>query len=394
MPIVLAGFAAFVVALVALVALFGLAKIADITTKPLTGIPVIGAVRSAILRGIGTAVNFWSPWLRLAATSITTWIRTLWQHHSTSNAAAQSAAGAIAGRMHGIVHHDIPAAKATAIKWGGVQAYRAGVNAVHDARLYTDTVWNHLQANINAANAALATDARQLAAGTAAASAALNARIDAVDRSLSTAIDGLAVSIDAALRTIDSAQAAQLGALRTSLLAELSDVAGYARTVAGAVAAFATTAAGQAESHAAGYADASAAAAVAGLWPGVAAPAEQARQGVSVEAPGVLSGAPAIPQVAPSTLTGVLAAVATMAATATTYVDECGLGLCANLSTVARLLGGIAEVGLVAELVAIAAEAVTDPNGATSRLHDLAAGPAEAVLPLVGAAFGVRLAAP
>lgn len=394
MPIVLAGFAAFIVALVALIAIFGLAKMADILTRPLTGIPVIGLVRSAILHGIGAAVTFWSPWLKMAATSITTWIRSLWQHHSTTNVKAQTAVGALAGRLYGVVHHDIPAAtealthKVGAIIYRDAVQWRAAVTAEQDARVaavhevglsaeHSIGYWHDV------AEHDIALERAQRAA-----------EVATVAGKLQSEIDQLAKAAEQSIGYTRTLSADQLAQLRAEILTQLRVLGDYVSTATGQAAQYAKTAAGQAETNAVGYANASAAAAVAGLWPGIVGPANGARAGVAAEAPGVIDGAPAIPQVAPTTLAGTLAAVATMAATATTFVDECGLGLCSGLGTVARLLNGIADAGLVAALVAIATEALHNPDGATTAMRDLAQGPADAVLPVVGAMFGVRLSVP
>lgn len=374
MPIVVAGLAALIVAIMALLVLYGLITLVKILTQPLAGIPVIGAVRSALINGIPKAIFFWSPWLKLASTSIATWFRSLWAHHSTTNAHAHNASNAIANRLGGAVHYTIPKAKETAIKWAGIQAYEAGINAVHAANAHTNAVWYHLQGNINAANVAREAEIKSVTGDINTIAHELTGRIGQVSSRLGTALDGLASSVDQALHALESADAAALGALRTGLLTDLKYIAGYAQTLGQTIGTYARTVAGAAETHAISWANASGAAAIAGLWPDVVNPADRALQGVQAEAPGVIDGAPPVPVVQPVTLAGALAAVATMAATATTFVDECGLGLCNNLSGLGNELSTLLGLFVEGAMLAFLAEAIANPTATANATWDVVGG--------------------
>lgn len=369
------GLGGFGVALLALLILYGVALIATWLARMLSGsgIPVVSdALGSAVRSLSGAAMRAMSNLLKSSMSGFGAIFNFLWGVPYDTNRRAQSHAGAINNRVGAIIKTTIPAAKATAISHANAAIYAEAVKAQESldavasaliGDINTETMHREQQALV--IRAALESEIDTV-------DKQLSAAIEAVDVSLTDSLNGLASRVESALLLLERTVAAQLGALRTSLLTDLESIEGYTKSVATALGKYAETAAGQAQTNVVTWTDASAAAAVAGLWPGIVKPATDARTGVAAEAPGVLTGSVSIPTVAPVDLVAALAAVGTMAATAVTYVDECGLGLCGNLLGFGNLLNDLNDLFVDGALLAYLTWALTHPADAAADVSDVA----------------------
>lgn len=379
MPIAIPALGAFAVALLGLLLLLAfvllgefLKEVLDITI-PLIG--NLGTIARSIVRG---AISRLGSMLLTTVHELGAFWTMLWTHHSTNIVHAQSHAQATVNRLGAVVRSTLPRVAHNANVAAQEYAYSAAVNAQHtverelahdsavlSGEVYAETVQRMQQAQVisDALRAETLTREHQVAA---------------VAGGLQNEVDQLARSTSAAIAAAESLTVHDVAAVRSELLTDLGDVERWVETVAAQLGTYAESAATSAERAAIDYTNQQAKAAAVTLWPAVAGPAERAQQGVAAETAGALSGVPAITAAPPADLAAVLSQTMAMAATAVAYVDECGLSLCRGLGTLATLLNALAESGLVAAIVALAALTATDPGGAATVLHDVAAGPVDA----------------
>lgn len=394
MPIAIPALGAFAVAALALTMLLAVVLIGEILKSVFNiTIPIVGNI-GTILRGlVHDAVSRIASLLTSSVSGIGAVFHALWFLHSDATTKAQTHAQHVINRVGGVVHHTIPAAKATAIKWAGILTYDESVRA----QTQLGTVAHNLQENINTAardaHAELATTAHQLQVNLNAVAEADAADLGTVAHNLQANINALQRWATAAVADAEALTRGDFAELRGALVTDVQQVESYVQRVEQSVVTYAADVAAAAERNARAAVDEQAHAVAVALWPAVSGPAERAQQGVAAEGAGVLSGVPAIDSVAPASLAAVLAQTIAMAATATAYVDECGLGLCTGLRTLTTFLNGFEAAGIVAILLALAAQAASDPDGAAREVEDAITAPVEGFATMAAGLIGIRLPA-
>ncbi len=99
-----------------------------------------------------------------------------------------------------------------------------------------------------------------------------------------------------------------------------------------------------------------------GIWEAISTPAESVVQGIAAEYPSVASGLQNIPLTVPGDIVGAITAIGAITIPLTTYVEQCGMPMCNDLSGFGKELQAL--LGLVGEgaMLAFLIEAILYPE--------------------------------
>lgn len=358
--------AVFGAAIMALVLLYGVSLLFMVLGGKMasTGIPGISQLGDLMKSWGNAQAAFWSSTLGIALSPLAGLFHYLHVGTQTSNAQAINHAHAVHDKMWQIRHDVIPQHtqyainQATAAATAEAQALQQRL--LHTGAMLGSDIASEVQTRAQQVRA-LTNDLTRAEnwAAQVAGSDAQAAAVHAV--AVARAELGQAV---ATLERQNRALATTMVASAATLRADIGKVEAWAGTGLRGVATDAAAMANTAQHDAIKSIDAAVPVALAPTWTGVRDAANGAITGVAGQYPGVAPSLQTFPETVPLSVAGALAASMSATAALSTYVNECGLPMCKNLSTFGRDIAGILNMVGSGELLAFLLGLISDPTAA------------------------------
>jgi hypothetical protein len=370
MPIALAALSPAVIGILALTVLLAAIILVEVMDRAAHSDAVPGFVRGALslfVRAIHAAVNALTDWLASIATVGLSVLVAPARAFVNLADAIDEALFNLASVIRVVWRITIPYLTGLIIdKANQLSAQFTGLayNLYSQALGAVSTVGNYLRGLIAATDASLR--------------AGLNSLSSAVSSALARAttfLESLIETTRTALLATVTATAASLLARIASLRTELTDLT--ARTGQWAVA----TALGIAIPTAQRYTDAIigayrgaldmvAGAGLARVWDGILADVDSLAHAFPGSLADVLPRIGAIPRVRVGDIASVLSIATAIGAISLDWINRCGKGLCQNLGGFGNELAALGDAAMMLEIVALITDAMADPDGAATHVHD------------------------